>query len=411
VLWDVVEEHFQEAAFLWAQRERALQAEDHSLAEVAEGDEYRLVAHLEGLLHAGPHAAERLLVPALREGLPGEVAVAALALLASEDLDWAGEVLSALAGTEHPAALLGGLALSPHASVDGLLRERFPEWTPEVQALVLETLALRRADPEALLALMRTPSEPALLAAALRAARFADPRMALDLVGRGLVHADPTVRDAAIAVGCTFGHREAWQHCRRILEQGEPCPRQALVAWAMGSEAKDLPLLLALLSQPDLSADVLWALGLSGRLEAVEALLARLREGEQAAAGPLVLVSGLPLRKLLEPAEQQEEDAPGQGGVRLEAIETWWKTAKPRLPAKGRYVYGRTWSLEALLTALAEAPGAWRPDLAWELAVRTRGAAWVEPRAWSWEQRQALQAAGRQAPRFQVGPFSRFMST
>ncbi|MFP2933139.1 hypothetical protein ACLESO_49930, partial [Pyxidicoccus sp. 3LG] len=70
ILWDIVEEHFQEAAFLWRQRERALRAPDQSLADIAEGDEPRLVAHLEGLLLAGPRAAERLLGPALREGTP-----------------------------------------------------------------------------------------------------------------------------------------------------------------------------------------------------------------------------------------------------------------------------------------------------------------------------------------------------
>ena len=197
------------------------------------------------------------------------------------------------------------------------------------------------------------------------------------------------------------------------------------MALAVGGEAKELPILLERLSRPVRCVEALWALGLAGRLVAIESLLALLREGEPAAAGPLALVSGLPVAKLLVTAEQ-EEDASAQdepedgaalpgpvmmkGAVLLEAIESWWKVAGPRLPAEGRYLCGRPWSLESLAAALGEAPGPWRPGLAWEPAVRTRGALQVEPRAWSWEQRGVLGTAVRHAPRFQAGPFARFMS-
>nr|WP_225936916.1 TIGR02270 family protein [Myxococcus sp. RHSTA-1-4] len=424
ILWDVVEEHFQEADFLWTQRERSLRAPDQSLADVAEGDEYRLVAHLEGLLHAGPRAAERLLLPALREGLPGEVAVAALCLLASEDRDWSGAVLSTLPETEQPAALLAGLALCPGA-VEPALRECFPALETPFQAQVLDVLAFRRADPGALLESTRTRDEPAVVAAALRAARFTHPDTTLALVGRGLAHGHPLVRDAALVTGCIFGHREAWLRCRRIVEQTEPFPRQALMALAMGGEARDLSMLQELLSRSDLRDEALWALGFAGRLAAIESLLTWLRAGEPAAAAPLALVSGLSVEKLMVPSGQQEdapaEDEPESGAalpgpvmmkgtVLLQAIETWWKVAGARLPTGGRYLCGRPWSLESLLTALEEAPGPWRPGLAWELAVRTRGSIQVEPRAWSWEQRGVLGTAARHAPRFQAGPFARFMS-
>ncbi|WP_158501649.1 TIGR02270 family protein [Vitiosangium sp. GDMCC 1.1324] len=427
MLWDVVEEHFQEAAFLWIQRERSLRAPDQLLADIAEGDEHRLVAHLEGLLHAGPRAAERLLVPALRESQAGEVAVAVFALLASEARDWTEAVLAALRETEQPAALLGGVALSPRAAVEVALREGFPMFDTPVQALVLETLALRRADAGGLLASVRTTSEPALLAAALRAARFTDRATALDLVGRGLAHGHPAARDAAIATGCIVGHREAWLRCRRVIE-AEPLPRQALLALAAGGEVAVVPLLGGLLARPDLRAEGLWALGLSGRLAAIELLLSLMREGDPAAAEPLALVSGLSLEKLLAPSEDEAEDdasveaepddgavLPGpvalKGTVRFEVIEGWWKATRPHLSAGGRYLLGRPWSLESLLAALEEAPARRRPGLAWELAVRTRGAVQVEPRAWTWEQRDSLHAAARAATRFQAGPFARFMST
>ncbi|MFP2932939.1 hypothetical protein ACLESO_48880, partial [Pyxidicoccus sp. 3LG] len=100
-----------------------------------------------------------------------------------------------------------------------------------------------------------------------------------------------------------------------------------------------------------------------------------------------------------------------KGTVLLEAIDSWWTAARPHLPAEGRFLLGRPWSLESLFSALEHAPGAWRPGLAWELAVRMRGKLQLEPGAWSWEQRELLRTAARDAGRFQAGPFARFMSS
>ena len=83
VLWDVVEEHLEEAGFQWERWERALVSPLLSARQVADGVEGRLAAHLEGLAVAGSAAADRLLVPALHEGEPGEAAAAATAILES----------------------------------------------------------------------------------------------------------------------------------------------------------------------------------------------------------------------------------------------------------------------------------------------------------------------------------------
>ena len=52
LLEDVVEEHAEEAAFLWHQRDMAVRAPDFDLDDVMEWDE-RVDAHLDGLLIAG----------------------------------------------------------------------------------------------------------------------------------------------------------------------------------------------------------------------------------------------------------------------------------------------------------------------------------------------------------------------
>src|SRR5262245_29023441 len=90
VLWDVVEEHLDDAAFLFEQWERALVAPDYTLSEVAERLEPRLFAHLDGLEIAGAEVVPRLLEPQLWSELREEVFVAALARceMLGTPLDW-----------------------------------------------------------------------------------------------------------------------------------------------------------------------------------------------------------------------------------------------------------------------------------------------------------------------------------
>src|SRR5687767_2503153 len=85
VRWDVIEEHLEEAAFLWTQWETALDAPDFTLSEVADTIEARLLAHLDALEIGGPAVARRLLEPALRDPDPTLSFPAAFTLLLSQD--------------------------------------------------------------------------------------------------------------------------------------------------------------------------------------------------------------------------------------------------------------------------------------------------------------------------------------
>ncbi len=67
ILWDIVEEHLDEAEFLWSTWERGLDAANLTAHELAAGPERRLAAHIDGLVLAAPAVVDRLLVPALRD--------------------------------------------------------------------------------------------------------------------------------------------------------------------------------------------------------------------------------------------------------------------------------------------------------------------------------------------------------
>src|SRR6185503_21088436 len=96
IFWDVVEEHLDEAEFLFSQWEAGLSSPDYTLEEVEQRLEERLFAQVDGLVAAGAPAASRLLVPALSAEAPSRVAAAALALLSAEGSRGVDAVLGAL---------------------------------------------------------------------------------------------------------------------------------------------------------------------------------------------------------------------------------------------------------------------------------------------------------------------------
>lgn len=86
ILWDVVEEHLDEAEFLVGQWRSARVSAMYTLEELRDGPEQRLLGHVDGLVVNGPTALERVAWPVVRDGgEPTLVAAAALALLDSGD--------------------------------------------------------------------------------------------------------------------------------------------------------------------------------------------------------------------------------------------------------------------------------------------------------------------------------------
>ena len=83
ILIDIVEEHLEEADFLWQQRENALKDRAYTLNDLAELEE-RLLAHLDGLVLAEKDGWD-LLQPKLADGEVGEVFAAAFVALESGD--------------------------------------------------------------------------------------------------------------------------------------------------------------------------------------------------------------------------------------------------------------------------------------------------------------------------------------
>ncbi len=415
VRWELLERHLEEAEFLWTQWEHGLWSPERPLSSLAEGDEGRLRAHLDALVLGGSAVASRLLLPALASEEPSRVAAAAWALLSAEDADWHEPVLHHL--EQGPEAtrpgLLRALELLDRPDLHALLLKKLPTLPPALQAGVLRAARIQHLDTSAALGKLDWESDPVLHAEALRALPFVPGTQAGDArLSRALSHAHPTVSTAALETGLLLGSRAAWERARGTAS------RAALLALAVVGESKDLADLVARLKRGSPAAEVIWAVGFSGRRLAAEALLPLLREEAQGplAAASFAAITGLPMAPpfLVEaPADEEDEGSEEEaedlqawlpaprglpGEVDAQAVESWWARRRDGFTEGTRYLRGTPLTVEVLARALETEPLRRRPSLAWEVALRSGGALLVESRQWTQVQRAQARPLRNQHP-------------
>jgi uncharacterized protein (TIGR02270 family) len=408
VLWDVVEEHLDEAGFLWGQWERALVSPSLRVDEVTAGVEERLVANLDALVIAAPHAAARALEPALEEGEPGVVASAAMVLL--ETPRGSAVVRRALAGEDEPrrAALVRALGLSHRQELEREVQPLLSEDVPALAVAALEVFAARGLDAGSRLAAMFGARDPELAASALRAARFSASPVR-SRVERAYGSSDPKVRDAALETGLFLGFRSSLEACRRVVSARAPSGF-ALSALAMSGVVSDEELIEQALEEPALRSGALRALGVAGRAGSVETILRWMDDEASAriAGEAFSAITGIPIADDLVASEQNDEgredddetlSAPEQDRdlplPDASAVAARWGVETERFDPEVRYLSGRPLTPAVLVDSLYTAPMRHRPALALELAVRSRRSSWVDTRSWARDQlRRELRDAG-----------------
>lgn len=417
VWWELVEESLDEADALWRRRERALVAPDYTLGEVERLVEERLLGDVDGLQVAGDAAIERVLAPALASGEEGRVAVAAHVLAGGGDAAWE-RLGAALSDADDTVpALARGVELVWQADVLARL-SRATEGAPAaVQAAVVDVFAFRRRDPGPGAWAAFAGADPRLAEALQRAARFAPPHLAEPVVHAGLAQ-PPPVRDAAIESGMVLGLPAARSACAGALGRPDDVSAPLLVLAALaGAGGAEHRALLAALGDGALAPAAVWALGFAGTRDAADACLDLLRQGqhERLASEAFVAITGVDLDaqglRAAEPAaappgpvpfEEDDLDAdlaadadPVLPRADAAAVARWWDANRGRFTPALRHVQGRPVDPEALARALSTAPMRRRAVLALDLAILTRGATHLNPRAFCREQRTQLRPAAR----------------
>ena len=428
ILWDVIEEHFDEAAFLFGQWEGALYSPIFDLTGLAK-IERRLEAHVDGLVLGGTEVAQRILDPELTNGgEQGRAVVSALALLFSGDDEIANRVLETTLHAETPLdrVLARALVLVNLESIDRGLLTRIRSAVLEPQrALLLDILTGRGIDAGELLREWSVSSDPRLIGAVLDAtARFA--RRELVAFAEEHLSSPEPVRAKALRAAVALGSQTGWQLCRELAQQPETAGSDALSYLGLLGHASDYEILYAQLENPAHAEHAIWALAFTGTLRAGDACLASLENTDErlakAAAEAMSWIAGFDLSDSRfreapgEPGEEQTLPALDEDDLDADlapdvldslpipnrgAIAKWWKANRNRLAPEGRNILGRTESAAAVMHAL-EAASLWRRHgLALELQIRSSGRLHVSTDAFSPRQRRQLAALAGQLQRME----------
>jgi uncharacterized protein (TIGR02270 family) len=391
---DVVVEHLQQAAVCRVRWELALGAPNYTAAEVQHGPEERLRAHLDALVLGGRPVAEQVLVPALGHEDPPISFAAAWCLLASEQGDFEQDVVGAFAAAadddRRRVELARALALAPSRAAGDRLAHALDGLPAPARAEAARILTRSFARPAEVRHWL-SGDDAALASGALRGLG-GDVTPWADLLERHLRSDDPAVAAAAIRPGLCVGMVAAWDACVEAATGPDPGVEDLVAIATLGGAAEHAAVERAL-QLPAARRPALFALGFSGRPRAAELCLEVMDDDEPAvarvAAEAFAAITGLAIEGAYACREPGEEpDAlPLPDGP---AIRAWWSSAAPRFGPDRRYLGGAPISITSLVAAIACGPMRRRPGYALELAVRTRGACFLDTMDWVSRQRAAV---------------------
>ncbi|MFT3925144.1 MAG: hypothetical protein QM778_21590 [Myxococcales bacterium] len=435
LLWDVVEEHFDEACFRMEQFEARLDSPVLKLRDLGRYPEELLLAHVDALLVAGADAEREILVPALmgasaEESAPGVIAAwvmleaghfeALLSALEQAPAAWPAVAQAVrLAGHRHLDAWLTGL-LHQDAKRDDAAR-----------AGLLECAAARRVAPPIVLEALQS-EDPSLVRAATRALLHSEHDVYRPIVVDLLRHADPGVREAALIAGLRLGLPHTWATCEEwAYDAAQPCPPATALCAALGGR-KQHDRLYDLRLVPGARKSVLFALGFSGNAEMIGPLVQDLESKDPAEAklavqalalivgfqpsdDAFVLPSGAPREAAAAPppAEKDAEDQASLPALEQDDLDADLVPApedslpEPNLPAirehclqrqrelessgSKRVLWGAPFSSERVAHVFLHGPLRVRHMLATSFGLRSDGL-WYDTRRLSSAQRAQLAA-------------------
>jgi uncharacterized protein (TIGR02270 family) len=407
LLFDIVEEHFDEAAFYFRLWDQALDAFDYTLDEVRRGPEEFLRANIDGLVVGGEAAAERLLWPAV-EGDEADnwtgPGAATLALVSRPDDDPLDRIMLRLPSSEQSPlhGIARALGLAQRSDLDERLRNILYASDEDKHAVLLDILAERGVDPGPLVGVCLQGTNMAAARSALRAVRHSsDPSVHARAVEKLFNSAEVRIRTAALETGLLLGLPAA-QSAR--LRQARAHDDHALLLTALvGSEAEQ-ELIFAALDDPGHRTAALRALGFIGTQRAAEFCLRFIDDPDKLAAGlageAFSMITGLNSGPFALAPEQDDEsisdakDGLGESAVLAlpvldpSAVAEWWKGKRPNFKPGPRYLRGEPRTLANIGEQLARLPMRWRNVILLELSLRKPGTRPFSPRSWTRRQEE-----------------------
>jgi uncharacterized protein (TIGR02270 family) len=223
----IIEQHAEEAAFLWPQRDAAIHEPHYSLKDIAHLDD-RLEAHIDGLRIAGETGWE-ICKQALALNEPGEVFVAALLAFEGDDGQRVDEVLKvAIEAPENWRALISALGW--------LSDEDYQRWVPGLltandlsyRRLAIAASVIHRQNSTTALAAALDDPEPNFQARALRAVGELKRRDLLPALQQKFKSDDPACQFWATWSAVLLGDKAALNNLKTFVTSDSAFLEQAL---------------------------------------------------------------------------------------------------------------------------------------------------------------------------------------
>ncbi len=437
LIWNIQEEHLDEAEFLLEMWAGQIDSPKHDLARLRDGAEARFLARVDGLSFGAERTLERLLLPALEEPDEDEfrTAAAAFTILSSADVEACEQLLLALERCEQSGessesgpglrGLTLALSLSPREGlIPWLARDIEAAHGPTLLGRV-RTLAHHRVDAGSRLSTWLSAEDLELRRASAHLARYTGASEVSAALGVSALSDDAQLSGSAIESGLIRDLPGFWaMTCARALgpqspRDGSPPARSALAWLAMLGDAAVHRQLLTRLDSP--TAEGLWAAGLTGRPEAVDLAVTLLEHKTLARhAGELIsTIAGLPRKHDRywvdngaapvpdDPDEAlpqfEDDDLDADLATRSEdslrrpdpaQVRSWWASRRDRFDPRLRYSGGRVLDGRQLQRDLHEMPTRLRHARALELAARSAGLAQLQTRALTQVQTAQMAALG-----------------
>ena len=410
---DLIEESFDEAAFLWRRWETELTSLTRSLQEIYSWTEDRLHGALDGVRVGGPPAIE-MATKELQSDEADRVTVATAILGSMAESGAPEAVASALKIAEGKKleAMLRGLELLGSDQVLRTAASVLAAPVPAPAGALCRLKSFRRVAPGGELITAFKSNVADAQVEAMRAAWLTPAESAEQWITAALKSDDAAVRYHAAESGLYLRIDRAWKTITEMASQRMPAAGAYLKLLALFGTAEEQEGVYAALRVPELQVPAIWALGHIGSVRAADACVSGMQHEPiaRACGEAYCWITGADLERDKLAAEEKPVDAPEFEDDDLEAnlvpppealwpmpdaeaVKTHWLGLKATWPADVRHIRGQQVNGDTLLSAMETGPMIRRPDLALELRVKTRGRYDVEPRAFTGRQRQMMMAS------------------
>jgi len=388
IIEEIVDQYFEEASFLWSQRDAAVTSPIYSLTDLAYLDE-RVEAHIDGLRVAGDYGWS-LCEAGIAEDEPGTVFTATIIAFESGDEKRIELVTDAGCGSKAAfRAMVSGLGWMKTRQFNSAITQLVSAKSRPYRRLGIAACGIRRINPRTYLDKAINSADNLLKAAALKAA---GELKRIDLSGQlqgHFEHEDDACRFAAAKSAVLLGDRSAMDILSTfVLSQSEYTLPAMQVALRVSDGQTARTWLKALSRNPDQRRLMLTGAGITGDPAYIPMLLKQMGSPEYArgAGEAFSMITGVDLTDQQLDAEWPEgfeagpnddiedddvgmdvdEDLPWPDA---DLINQWWKQNGSAFPAGSRYLAGVSVSPDTCAAILKTGNQRQRQAAALELAL------------------------------------------